>query len=321
MSREVFQQLQAGLSAAIIGQTALLERLLITVLADGHLLVEGAPGLAKTTVIKTLASLSSLDFQRIQFTPDMIPADITGSDIYLADSQTFKYMHGPIFHNLILADEINRAPPKVQSALLEAMQEHQVTVGGTTRTLPELFMVMATQNPFEQAGTYALPEAQMDRFLMRVELDYPSAVEEQAILSLELNRLNKPQKPQAILGADAIQQAREEVLAVYMDELVEKYLVKLVDVTRHPEQLGGDNGEQLSRFIARGASPRATLALARASRARAWLHGRDFVEPGDIGLLAYDVLGHRLHLSMDALSEQVDTRQVVQMILDAVPIP
>ncbi|RMH17479.1 MAG: AAA family ATPase [Gammaproteobacteria bacterium] len=321
MTREAFLRLKEALAGSIVGQERLLEQVLIAILADGHLLLEGAPGLAKTTVVKTLAVHTDLDFRRIQFTPDMIPADITGSDMYIAAEQSFRYMQGPIFHHLILADEINRAPPKVQSALLEAMQERQVTVGGNTRSLPEIFMVIATQNPFEQSGTFPLPEAQMDRFLMRVRVDYPSPEDEQKILQHELHSGQKHISTDKVVDSEVIQAARHEIRQVYMDDVVEKYLVRLIDATRHPDQLSSEAGGRLSRWLARGGSPRATLALALTARARAWLNGRDFVDPGDIALLAGDVLSHRLHLSMAAIADQVNMEEVIETLLEVIPVP
>ncbi|HKJ22118.1 MAG TPA: MoxR family ATPase [Gammaproteobacteria bacterium] len=314
-----FQALKAHIERTIVGQSALIERLLIGVLANGHLLVEGLPGLAKTTAVRALADGMDMAFQRIQFTPDMIPGDITGTDIYLPQDGRFEFVAGPIFHNVILADEINRAPPKVQSALLEAMQEHQVTVGGVTRGLPPIFLVMATQNPIEQEGTYPLPEAQVDRFLMKVRLDYPGADEELEILRRDTQRLadTAPRPVPAVLDGQQVMDARGAVRHVYMDEMLERYIVTLVGGTRDPSPWD----PELAGLIGRGASPRATLALAHGARARACLFDRDFVEPGDIRALAPDVLNHRLALTFTARAEGVTHEQVITRLLDKIPVP
>ncbi len=314
-----FHALKTHIEQTIVGQAALIERLLISVLANGHLLVEGLPGLAKTTAVRALAGGMAMDFQRIQFTPDMIPGDITGTDIYLPQDGRFEFVPGPIFHNIILADEINRAPPKVQSALLEAMQEHQVTLGGVTRTLPAVFLVMATQNPIEQEGTYPLPEAQMDRFLMKVHLTYPAAEEELEILRRDTRRLTEewPAELQAVLTAEDVIAARGAVHRVYMDEMLERYIVTLVGATRDPSPWDPD----LAALIGRGASPRATLALAHGARARAFLHERDFVEPGDVRTLAHDVLNHRLALKFAARAEGITHNEVIGRLLDKIPVP
>jgi len=311
-----FNALKAHIKTTIVGQTALIERLLTGVLADGHILLEGLPGLAKTTAVHQLASGMAMPFQRIQFTPDLIPGDITGSDIFVPQDGHFQFIAGPVFNEIVLADEINRAPPKVQSALLEAMQERQVTVGGTTRSLPEIFMVIATQNSIDQEGTYPLPEAQLDRFIMKTHIDYPSADEELEIL----RRAQHPQESEdtaAVVSAAQVTTAREAVNKVYIDEMLERYIVTLVGATRDPSPWD----ETLAPLLARGASPRATLALAQTSRARAYLRGRDFVEPGDIIELAHDVLNHRIALSFTARAEAVDCRQLIERITDVVPIP
>ncbi len=311
-----FEALKAHIETTIVGQSTLIERLLTGVLADGHILLEGLPGLAKTTAVHQLASGMAMSFQRIQFTPDLIPGDITGSDIFVPQDGHFQFIAGPVFNEIVLADEINRAPPKVQSALLEAMQERQVTVGGTTRPLPEIFMVIATQNSIDQEGTYPLPEAQLDRFIMKTHIDYPSADEELEILQ----RAQQPQNitdKSAVLSAAQVTAARDAVNKVYIDEMLQRYIVTLVGATRDPSAWD----ETLTPLLARGASPRATLALAQTSRARAYLRGRDFVEPGDIIELAHDVLNHRIALSFTARAEGVNSRQLIARITDVVPIP
>jgi MoxR-like ATPase len=311
--------LKDHLQRTIVGQQRLVDRLLITILTEGHLLVEGVPGLAKTTAVRTLAGGMALRFQRIQFTPDMIPGDITGTDIFVPADGHFRFIEGPIFHEIVLADEINRAPPKVQSALLEAMQEHQVTVAGTTRQLPEVFLVMATQNPIEQEGTYPLPEAQLDRFIMKVELDYPNADEELEILKRDTTRLrggDSALAQAALLSADILA-ARHAVNQLYIDPMLERYIVTLVGATRDPKRWD----DELAAWLSRGASPRATLALARCARARAYLAERDFVEPADILDVAADVLNHRIGMSFTARAEGVKPARAVARILERVPIP
>jgi MoxR-like ATPase len=307
--------LKDWLNTQIVGQEQLVERLIIALLADGHLLVEGAPGLAKTKAIKTLSEGIEGDFQRVQFTPDLLPADITGSDIYRPEQGSFDFQAGPLFHNLVLADEINRAPAKVQSALLEAMAERQVSVGGTTYPLPEMFMVMATQNPIEQEGTYPLPEAQMDRFLMHIMVDYPAPKTERLILELSRREALK-EAPQTVelLTQETLFAARKEALAVHMAEPVEEYLVQLILATRDVKLYGGD----LAKWLDYGASPRATIALDRCSRALAWLQGRDFVTPDDIRAVAHDVLRHRLILSFEAEASGVTANQVIDTLLESV---
>ncbi len=311
-----FNALKAHIETTIVGQKTLIERLLTGVLANGHMLLEGLPGLAKTSAVQQLASGMAMPFQRIQFTPDLIPGDITGSDIFVPQDGHFQFVAGPIFNEIILADEINRAPPKVQSALLEAMQERQVTVGGVTRPLPDIFMVIATQNSIEQEGTYPLPEAQLDRFMMKTLIDYPSADEELAILRRAQQADSRAHNRAAITAAQ-VSSAREAVNKVYIDEMLERYIVTLVGATRDPSPWD----EALTPLLARGASPRATLALAQTSRARAYLKGRDFVEPGDIIELAHDVLNHRIALSFTARAEGVNCRQLIERITDVVPIP
>ncbi len=316
-----FQQLRGYAQSQIIGQPRLINRLMIALLADGHLLVEGAPGLAKTRAIKVLGDCIEGDFHRVQFTPDLLPADLTGTDIYRPQDGSFKFQQGPLFHNLILADEINRAPAKVQSALLEAMAERQITVGSKTYVLPELFLVMATQNPIEQEGTYPLPEAQLDRFLMHVNIDYPDADAEKEILHLnraEAHRdyAQQAQQPTAIAQVDLFA-ARDEVLDVGMTENLETYLLQLVLATRKP----GAYGKELEGWLEYGASPRASIALDRCARAHAWLDGRDYVTPDDIQEIAFDVLRHRVILSYEAEAEGITPDRFIGELLHRVAVP
>ena len=309
-------QLREWLANKIVGQEHLIERLMIALLADGHLLVEGAPGLAKTKAIKTLSEGLEADFHRVQFTPDLLPADITGSDIYRPQQGTFEFQAGPLFHNLVLADEINRAPAKVQSALLEAMAERQISVGKNTYPLPDLFLVMATQNPIEQEGTYPLPEAQMDRFLMHILVDYPAPETERAILALSRQEaLNDAGTGIEPLPQKTLFAARQAVNQIHMTEAVEEYLVQLILATRNSESYGGD----LAQWLDYGASPRATIALDRCSRSLAWMEGRDFVTPDDIRAVAHDVLRHRLILSFEAEANGITANQVIDKLLDTVP--
>lgn len=315
--RETLDTLRARLNRQIIGQERLVERLLIGLLSGGHLLLEGMPGLAKTTAVNALATSTHLSFRRIQFTPDMIPGDITGTDIFLPREGRFEFTPGPLFNEIILADEINRAPPKVQSALLEAMQERQVTVGGTTRALPDVFMVIATQNPIEHEGTYPLPEAQMDRFLMKVNVDYPSEDEELRILQTEEERSASVGDGEPYIDADDIRRVREMVRGVYLDPMLERYIVTLVSATRHP----GRWDPELAGVLEWGASPRATLALARSARALAWLRGREFVEPDDIVSLAPDVMGHRIGLSFAGRTGQTSPTAILDRLIEHIPIP
>lgn len=315
--RDALQVLRTYLTSQILGQETLVERLLIAVLADGHLLVEGAPGLAKTKAIKDLAEGLEADFHRIQFTPDLLPADITGTEIYRPDTATFSFQQGPIFHNLVLADEINRAPAKVQSALLEAMAERQVSIGRTSYALPDLFLVMATQNPIEQEGTYPLPEAQLDRFLMHVKIGYPDASVERRILAQARGEaLDGETLPTERVTQAAINAARREVLGLYMADAVEEYLVQLIIATRTPGRFDQD----LAHWITYGASPRGSIALDRCARAHAWLAGRDFVSPEDIQAVVFDVLRHRIILSFEAEAAGIDHDRVVQRILDLVAV-
>jgi len=317
-----FRGVREHLVSRVIGQQLLVERMLVALLADGHLLVEGAPGLAKTSAIKTLAQCVDGSFHRIQFTPDLLPSDLTGTDVYRPADGSFQFQAGPIFNNLLLADEINRAPAKVQSALLEAMEERQVTVGKTSRPLPDPFLVMATQNPIEQEGTYPLPEAQLDRFMLHVEVGHPAADVEHEILrlnrSLAQSQLSQDEPSVATaLDASTIRTARQHVLGVHMSDELEKYLVNLVIATREPKTHVPD----LDGMLRLGASPRATLSLDRVARASAWLDGRDFVTPPDIQNLAADVLRHRLLLSFEADAGGVSSSDVVAAIVEAVPVP
>ena len=317
--RQDFQRLRRQVAQQILGQEALIERLLIALLADGHLLVEGAPGLAKTKAIKALGSGLEGVFHRIQFPPDLLPADLTGTEIYRPQDGSFRFEPGPIFHNLLLADEVNRAPAKVQSALLEAMGERQVTIGRKTYPLPRLFLVMATQNPIEQEGTYPLPEAQLDRFLLHVRVDYPDQATEKAILALSRReaRTSEPEPLEAPLSQQSIFAARQATLDLYLSPDVEDYLIQLVMATRQPERYS----TELEPWLRFGASPRATLALDRCARARAWLAGRDYVSPEDLQDLAPDVLRHRVLLSYEAEAEGRTPDQFVEQLLRWVPVP
>lgn len=318
MAAEQFQALRNYLDSQVLGQPDFTESLLIALLADGHLLVEGPPGLAKTRAVNALAKGVEGSFHRVQFTPDLLPADLTGTDIYRPETGEFVFQQGPLFHNIILADEINRAPAKVQSALLEAMAERQITVGQKTYPLPELFMVLATQNPLEQEGTYPLPEAQLDRFVMHLNLGYPNAATERDILRLTRGEqlqgqadMPKPLQQQDIFNA------RKEVLGIYMDEAVENYLVQLVIATREP----GFYSSDLARWISYGASPRATIALDRCARARAWLQQRDFVTPDDIHAVYAKVLRHRIILSYQAEADGINPDHVLDQVIQLVPAP
>jgi len=318
-SSTTFSELKDALSQSIIGQHHLVERLLIALLADGHLLVEGAPGLAKTKAIKELADRVEGNFQRIQFTPDLLPSDVTGTEIYRAEQGIFEFQKGPIFHNLILADEINRAPAKVQSALLEAMAERQVSVGKETFQLDELFLVMATQNPIEQEGTYPLPEAQLDRFLMHVRIDYPDQESELAILKLA--RQEQLQDSDHLhnkieISQQTIFNGRKEISQLHMSEAVENYIVHLTMATRQ----AGKYGDDLKRWIDFGASPRATIALDRCARAYAWLQGKDFVSPDDVRAVLHDVYRHRILITFEAEAEGITTDKVINELILRVPV-
>ncbi|MBR5598918.1 MAG: MoxR family ATPase [Alphaproteobacteria bacterium] len=326
-SKEKIIALQKYLDSKIIGQKDLVKKMMIALLADGHVLLEGAPGLAKTKAIKTLSECIKARFNRIQFTPDLLPSDITGSDIYIAERCCFEFRQGPVFANLVLADEINRAPAKVQSALLEAMAEHQVSVGGKQYHLPDLFLVLATQNPIEQEGTYNLPEAQLDRFLMYIKIDQPSAETEHKILKLvraeEMGTKEQDEswkefsKTVGKLEIEDILKARRDVLSIHMSEQLEEYLVQLIIATRKPEKY--DSG--LKNNILYGASPRATIALDKCAKINAWLEGRDFVTPDDIHSVIYDVLRHRIILSFEAEAEGITADNIITSILKSVPLP
>ena len=313
-----FAQLQEWLNSQILGQPELVERLLIALLADGHLLVEGAPGLAKTKAIQSLSEGIEGEFQRIQFTPDLLPSDITGTEIYRPETQSFSFQRGPIFHNLVLADEVNRAPAKVQSALLEAMAERQVSVGRETFQLPPLFLVMATQNPIEQEGTYPLPEAQLDRFLMHVRIGYPDVSAEKSILALSRGEAlaGGAAKPEAQISQDTILAARQAVMQLHTAEAVDEYLVQLVLATRTPEKYGDD----LAGWIEFGASPRATIALDRCARAHAYLNERDFVSPDDIQAVLHDCFRHRLILRYEAEADGISVDHVIAELMNRVPV-
>jgi len=312
----IITDLKNWLTQQIIGQERLVDRLLIALLADGHLLVEGAPGLAKTKAIKDLSRAVEGDFHRIQFTPDLLPSDITGTEIYRPEDGSFRFQPGPIFHNLVLADEINRAPAKVQSALLEAMGEHQVSVGRESFTLPPLFLVMATQNPIEQEGTYPLPEAQLDRFLMHVTIGYPTAEAERRILQLVRDEAqNKLPTTPTIIKQEDLFEARQEILAMHMAPAVEEYIIQLIMATRTPELYG----EDLAKWLEYGASPRGTISLDRCARAHAWIQGKDFVSPDDIQAVFFDVLRHRILLSFEAEASGITPDKVLTTILERVP--
>ena len=316
---EQLQRLDQQIQNSIIGQKRLVNRLIIALLADGHLLVEGAPGLAKTRAIKSLGDALEGDFHRVQFTPDLLPADLTGTEIYRPQDGSFKFQQGPLFHNLVLADEINRAPAKVQSALLEAMAERQITVGSQTWPLPELFLVMATQNPLEQEGTYPLPEAQLDRFLMQVNIDYPDRDDELTILRLARDEAATQyiEAPLEKLSQQSLFTARDQVLAVHMSESIEAYIVELIIATREPQRYGDD----LARWLAYGASPRSTIALDRTARAHAWLAGKEYVGPEDVQALSHDVLRHRLILNYEAEAEGVSVDQIIDELIARVAVP
>ncbi|PSV26158.1 MoxR family ATPase [Photobacterium sp. GB-56] len=315
MLASTFQRLNHYLQSQVIGQPDLVKQLLIALLADGHILVEGPPGLAKTRAVKVLSDCIEGDFHRIQFTPDLLPSDLTGTDIFRPETAEFIFQPGPIFNSLILADEINRAPAKVQAAMLEAMAEKQITAGRKTYPLPELFLVMATQNPIEQEGTYPLPEAQLDRFLLQLNVDYPSAESELEILRLNRGEALGIEKAEPIhISQHDIFAARKEVLNIHMAEDVEHYIIRLVMATRQSDKFSS----QLKDWLQMGVSPRATLALDRCARAHAWLSGRDFVTPEDIQIMAYPVLRHRLLLSYEAQAEGIAADRVVEELISQV---
>jgi MoxR-like ATPase len=318
---EVIRSLEKSINQRILGQERLVRRLLIALLADGHLLVEGAPGLAKTSAVKVLAAGIEGDFHRIQFTPDLLPADLTGTEVFRPQDGSFSFQKGPVFHNFVLADEINRSPAKVQSALLEAMAERQVTIGRTTYPLDDLFLVMATQNPIEQEGTYPLPEAQRDRFLLHVKVDYPTPEAEQEILRLVRSQMREGTSIERHTGArvprETILSARREILSLHLADPLETYMVRLVEATRNPAPY--DAG--LEETIAYGASPRGTIALDLAARAHAWLEGRDYISPADIHEVAADALRHRIILGYDAEADGITTDEVIGRLLGLVPVP
>jgi MoxR-like ATPase len=321
--QEKFLRLEGHLKELVVGQERLLSRMLTALLCDGHLLVEGAPGLAKTRAIKVLSYSIEGDFHRLQFTPDLLPADLTGTEIYRPEDGSFVFRKGPLFHNLVLADEVNRAPAKVQSALLEAMGERQITVGSVTYALPALFMVMATQNPIEQEGTYPLPEAQLDRFLLHVLVDYPDAAGERAILTINRAEQKRAASDRELFkSAEPLSQkevlaARLEVLETHLAEPLEEYLVQIVLATRHPARYGDD----LKGLLQYGASPRATIALDRCARACAWLAGRDYVTPEDVQSVAHDILRHRILLSFEAEAAGRTPDELVDTLLARIGVP
>jgi len=335
--KQAFIDLKQYVSEHIVGQNILIDRLLIALLCDGHLLVEGAPGLAKTKAIKVVSNGIEGNFHRVQFTPDLLPADLTGTEIFRPQDGSFRFEKGPLFHNLILADEINRAPAKVQSALLEAMAERQITVGSVTYPLPDLFLVMATQNPIEQEGTYPLPEAQLDRFLMHVRIDYPDAAAEKKILELARIEARQQAEKSALANGnvggvadqgnlentpihvtqETLFSTRQDIIDIHMADNLEAYLLELVLSTRDPSAYGDD----LVKWVQYGASPRASISLDRCSRAHAWLAGRDYVDPGDIQTMAYDVLRHRIILSFEAEAEGIDTDTFIKELLTRIPVP
>jgi len=311
----ILRQVMAEIEKVVVGQKKLLERMLIGLLCEGHLLLEGLPGLAKTTAVKTLASTIQTSFQRIQFTPDLLPADIIGTQIYRPDRATFEIKKGPIFHNIILADEINRAPAKVQSALLEAMQERQVTIGDETFILGRPFLVLATQNPIEQEGTYPLPEAQIDRFMLKIRVDYPTADEEKEIM----DRVHRgvEEAVRGVVEVSRLNSARETMKSIHMEEKIVDYIVRLTGATREPEKYGLDIGPMISY----GASPRASIWLGEASRAHAFLSGRGYVTPQDVKSMAPDVFRHRLLLSYEAEAEAKSTDDLIEILLERIEVP
>ncbi len=321
--QEKFGKLEAHLKRLVVGQDRLLNRMLVALLSDGHLLVEGAPGLAKTRAIKVLSHSVEGDFHRLQFTPDLLPADLTGTEIYRPQDGSFVFRQGPLFHNLVLADEVNRAPAKVQSALLEAMGERQITVGSVTYPLPPLFMVMATQNPIEQEGTYPLPEAQLDRFVLHILVNYPDAAGERAIL--ELNRAEQKRSvsdEELFTSPDLVTQkevlaARLQVLDQHLSEPLNEYIVQIVLATRSPDRYGDD----LKGVLQYGASPRATIAFDRCSRAHAWLAGRDYVTPEDVQGMAHDVLRHRILLGFEAEASGRTPNEIIDTLLARIGVP
>lgn len=308
--------LTTGMDRVIVGQKHLVDALLISLLSDGHILLEGVPGLAKTLAIKTLSQLIDADFQRIQFTPDLLPADVVGTMIYSQKDERFQVKRGPVFANFVLADEINRAPAKVQSALLEAMQEHQVTIGDQTFRLPEPFLVMATQNPIEQEGTYQLPEAQVDRFMLKVVISYPTLEEEKKIIRENLEASLPEVRP--VTTADEIMRARDVVRQVYIDEKIERYIADMVFATRYPDRYGMPELKDLITF---GGSPRASINLAKAARAYAFVKRRGYVVPEDVRAVAHDVLRHRIGLSYEAEASNVSSEEIISQVINKVEVP
>jgi len=318
MTPRNLEPVREHVASQVIGQQNLVDGMLICLLSDGHLLVEGMPGLAKTTAVNALSEAIEGDFHRIQFTPDLLPSDLVGTDIYRHEKAEFEFRPGPLFHNILLADEVNRAPAKVQAALLEAMGERQITVGQKTYHLPQLFMVLATQNPVEQEGTYHLPEAQLDRFLMQVVVDYPNHEEELKILALDNDRQReKPQPPATPLPQQELFAMRAKVAELFLDPKLNRYIVDLIQATRRPEAYDSE----MARWCRFGASPRASLALARCARARAWLDGENFVSPGHIQSVAADILRHRLLLSFEAEAEGITSDDLIERLISLVAIP
>jgi len=311
----VLRQIIAEMGKVVVGQRNLIERMLIGLLCDGHLLLEGLPGLAKTTAVKTLAATIRTTFQRIQFTPDLLPADILGTQVYRPDNGSFEIKKGPIFHNIILADEINRAPAKVQSALLEAMQERQVTIGGTTFQLDNPFLVLATQNPIEQEGTYPLPEAQIDRFMLKIKVDYPSAEEEKEIMDRFNNAVTENVK--GVVEVSQIELVKKVIRSIHMEEKIVDYILRISRATRSPQEFGLNIGPMISY----GASPRASIWLDQASRAHAFLNGRGYVTPQDVKSMAPDVLRHRIILSYEAEAEGKSTDDLIESLLERIEVP
>jgi len=316
-----FARLRDSLNANVVGQKSLVDKLTVGLLANGHMLLEGAPGLAKTRALKSMASLIHASFRRIQFTPDLLPSDITGTEIFKPGSGDFEFKPGPIFHQIILADEINRAPAKVQSALLEAMAESQVSVGNNTYATPDPFIVVATQNPIEQQGTYDLPEAQLDRFLLHITVDYPDVAAENAILEIARKEIYQPRglKAEPIMQPELLARGRREIMAVHMSDAVQQYLIQLVAATRQAGAYQSSLGDSLQDDLNYGASPRATIALDRCARARAWLNDRDYVTPDDVQAMAHDCLRHRLVLSLSAQSRHRTEDDVIDDLLSLVP--
>jgi len=316
-NRQAIVGLRDHMNRHIVGQQAFVERLLIGLIADGHLLLEGAPGLAKTKAVRTLSDAINCDDQRIQFTPDLLPSDLTGTEVYRPETGTFEFRSGPLFHNLVLADEINRAPAKVQAALLEAMAERQITVGGKTYPLPALFMVLATQNPIEQEGTYPLPEAQLDRFLMHVRIGYPDKSAEREILSIVRDEVMSGHVPSHhMISQELLFESRQLALKTYLSPALEEYILQLVFATREPAAYGDD----LAHMIAYGASPRGTIALDRCARVHAWLRGSDFASPTDVQAVIKDVLRHRIILTFEAQADGITADQFIDELVKRVPV-